>query len=109
MKLFYEFRLKLIEFTICVHKLGLDDSERLVVNSRGEIHLSDCVWNNDKVREGPDTCHCCAARCKLKRYFLKKYGIVAPEEEQNILKQVQENRRRRMAMLPIMDYANLPL
>lgn len=54
---------------------------KVTYNRKGEIHLTDCVWCNDDVQEGPDTCHCYIALQNPVEYFRNKYGIVSVGEE----------------------------
>lgn len=105
----YKLRLNLIEFMEYVKRMGLDKMIRVVSNSRGEIHLSDCVWCNDAIQEGPDTCHCYGALSKPADYFRNKYGIVSVEEEENLVNQLEEIRRMKINMLPIIDYTSFSL
>lgn len=101
----YRLRLMILRFTEAVRTLRLEGSIRVTYNSRGEIHLSDCVWCDESVLEGPDTCHCCLALDKPFEYFRTQYGIVTPEVMATLIRELHEIQNSRMSG-SIMDYTD---
>lgn len=105
----YCLRLMVLRFTEAVRDLGIEGSVRVTCNAQGEVHLTDCVWCNDAVSEGPDTCHCCRALENPRGYFRSKYGIVSDEEEESLRRQLEEIQNKKSSLSAIMDYSNITI
>jgi hypothetical protein len=99
----YQLRLHIIEFTECIERLGLEEMISLVTNGKGEIHLTDCVWCNDAIKQGSHKCHCYRAISNPDKYFRESYNILPRDEVEKLIKQFAELRKM-STKLPIMNY-----
>lgn len=84
----YDHRSDICRFMYFITKYNLKDKLSVVAKANGKLHLTDCVWCNDKTRVGPDTCHCHIALLDAQTYVCEKYGLILEKEEERLRNQI---------------------